>query len=164
MSIVIRDAESSDLPAILRIYNYAIKHTTATFDLEEQTLSQRMEWFSKYGGKYPLIVAEENGRVMGYSCLSRFREKPAYAGTAESSVYIDKDDWGKGIGKLLVNEIIERAVSLGYHTIVAGITGGNEASERLHLGLGFELVGCFKAVGYKFGQWQDVTFFQRILS
>ena len=164
MSITIRDAKIEDVPAMLQIYNWAILHATATFDLEEQTLAQRTEWFSKYGGKYPLIVAEEKGRVVGYSCLSRFRDKPAYAKTVESSVYIDKDHWGKGIGKILLNEIIERAAALGYHTIIAGITGGNRASAKLHLGSGFEWIGCFKEVGHKFGEWQDVTFYQRILS
>jgi L-amino acid N-acyltransferase YncA len=160
---IIRDAHSEDVPSILRIYNWAILNSTATFDLEEQTLEQRLQWFSKYGGPYPLIVAEEEGEIVGYGCLSRFRDKPAYGKTVESSVYIDKDHWGKGIGKALVNELIQRAEALGYHTIIAGITSGNEASEKLHQGFGFRYVGCFREVGHKFGEWRDVTFYQLML-
>ncbi len=160
---MIRDAVKEDVPDILRIYNWAIVNSTATFDLEEQTLEQRLQWFAKYGGDYPLIVAEENGVVIGYGCLSRFREKPAYSKTVESSVYIDRDYWGKGIGKMLVHELIQRAEQHGYHTIIAGITGGNQASEKLHRGFGFQRIGCFQEVGHKFGEWHNVTFYQLIL-
>lgn len=161
--IIVRDARVEDLPAMLDIYNWAVVNSTATFDLEVQTLEQRMEWFKKYGGRYPLIVAEEDGQVMGYSCLSRFREKEAYARTVESSVYIGKDFWGKGVGKLLMNEILKRAAELGHHAVIAGITTGNDASVKLHVQLGFEPIGRFKEVGHKFGEWQDVTFYELIL-
>ncbi|MBE3554017.1 MAG: N-acetyltransferase [Thermicanus sp.] len=160
---ILRDTHPADLPDLLRIYNWAVLHTTATFDLEEQTLEQRTAWFSKYGKNYPLIVAEEDGKVVGYSCISPFREKPAYAKTVELSVYIDKNYWGKGIGKLLVGEIITRARQLGYHTILAGITGDNETSIKLHERFGFRLVARFAEVGYKFGAWRDVLFYQLML-
>ncbi|SEN71922.1 GNAT family N-acetyltransferase [Lihuaxuella thermophila] len=161
--VTVREAQLEDLPAILRIYNHAVLTSTATFDLEEQTLEQRKTWFSHYGGKYPLIVAEENGQVTGYCCLSPFRSKPAYEKTAEVSIYIDPDHFGKGIGTILMTEILKRAGELDYHVIIAGITGGNEASVRLHRKFGFQLAGIFKEVGFKFGEWQDVHFYQLIL-
>lgn len=81
------------------IYNHAVRTSNATFDIEESTLEQRMEWFSHYGGRHPLLVAEVQGRIAGYSCLSPFRTKPAYAHTAELSVYIDPLYQGQGSAK-----------------------------------------------------------------
>jgi L-amino acid N-acyltransferase YncA len=163
ITMQIRDAQETDVPAILAIYNHAIRTSTATFDLKEHTLEQRLEWFSHYGGNYPLIVAVVDGKVAGYSCLSLFRTKPAYAKTAEISVYIDEKYQGRGIGKALMKEILERAQTLHYHTIIAGITAGNEVSVKLHEKFGFTLAGHFKEVGYKFGAWQDVLFYQLLL-
>jgi L-amino acid N-acyltransferase len=156
----IRDAVLSDLPAMLEIYNDAIRNLTATFDLEEQNLDERNNWFEKYGGKYPLIVAEMNGEVVGYSSLSKFREKPAYSHSTELSVYISSTHRGRGVGSALMKEIVHRAVKLSYHTVIGGIVGGNEVSVKLHEKFGFEYVGCFKEVGFKFGEWQDVHFYQ----
>src|SRR5579875_803805 len=119
--IQIRDAHIDDLPRTLTIYNQSVVKSTATFDLEEKTLEERQEWFSHHGGAHPLIVAELDGEVVGYSCLSRFRDKPAYAKTVESSVYIDERHTGKGIGKLLMKEILKRAVELGHHVVIAEI-------------------------------------------
>ncbi|WP_141431785.1 GNAT family N-acetyltransferase [Bacillus sp. 03113] len=160
----IRDAILSDLPSMLDIYNDAIRNLTATFDLEEQTLDERKKWFNKYGGNYPLIVAELEGIIVGYSCLSKFREKPAYSYSTELSVYISSKHQGQGIGSALMNEILGRAAKLGYHTVIGGITGGNEASVKLHEKFGFEYVGCFKEVGLKFGKWQDVHFYQVMIN
>jgi L-amino acid N-acyltransferase YncA len=154
----IRDAVLSDLPTILEIYNDAIRNLTATFDLEKQTLDERKNWFEKYGGKYPLIVAEMNGEVVGYSCLSKFREKPAYSHSSELSVYISSIHRGRGVGSALMKEILHRAANLNYHTVIGGTVGGNEVSVKLHEKFGFEYVGCFKEVGLKFGEWQDVHF------
>lgn len=159
----IRDAVVSDVPAMMEIYNEAIRNSTVTFDLEEKTLEERMKWFQKYGGKYPLIVAEHDKQVVGYCGLNRFREKDAYSSTTELSIYIDKNYRGKKIGSQLMKEIIERAKRLGYHTIISGITDKNEASFKLHEKFGFECVGCFRQVGFKFDRWLDVYFYQRIL-
>ncbi|GIP39005.1 N-acetyltransferase [Paenibacillus sp. J31TS4] len=161
--LTIREAAQEDLPALLAIYNYAIVHTTATFDLEEQTLEEREEWFSHYGGVHPLIVAELDGQVAGYGSLSPFRSKPAYARTVENSVYIDPAFFGQGIGARLLEELLVRARALGHHAVLAGITGGNTASIRLHEKFGFRHVGTFPEVGFKFGAWQDVSFYQLVL-
>ncbi len=159
----IREAQEADIPAMLAIYNHAIRTSTATFDLQEQTLVQRQEWFAHYGGPHPLIVADIDGHIAGYSCLSPFRSKPAYSRTAELSVYIDDRFQGRGIGKALVKEILNRAQKLNYHVVIAGITEGNDISIKLHEAFGFTLAGRFKEVGYKFDAWQDVLFYQLFL-
>jgi len=159
----IRDAVPGDLPSILNIYNYAVKNLAASFDLEEKNLAEREAWFNEHHGKYPLIVAELNGKVVGYCCLSRFRDKAAYSQTSELSIYIEPGHWGAGIGTALMQELLSRAKKLGHHVIVAGITGDNEVSIGLHRKFGFEFVGCFREVGFKFGRWHDVHFYQLLL-
>ncbi|WP_438434126.1 GNAT family N-acetyltransferase [Gorillibacterium sp. sgz500922] len=163
MTIVIREAVREDVPELLRIYNHYIAASAATFDLEPQTLEQRLDWFSHYGGDYPLIVAEADGRVAGYAYLSVFRAKPAYKPTVESSVYLDPNSLGRGIGKTLLNEILQRGQALGYHSVIACITVGNEVSVRLHEKFGFRLAGTLPQTGLKFGVWHDIQFYQLIL-
>ncbi|WAH35280.1 GNAT family N-acetyltransferase [Alicyclobacillus dauci] len=162
--MVVRDAVIEDLPYLLEIYNQAVRNSAATFDLEESSLEQRKVWFSHYSDSHPLIVCEVDGVVAGYASLSRFRDKAAYDKTVESSVYVDEAFHGQGIGKTLMREILQRAREIGHHVVIAGITGGNEASIKLHVSLGFEYIGCFKEVGFKFGRWQDVHFYQLLLS
>ncbi|QRG68413.1 GNAT family N-acetyltransferase [Brevibacillus choshinensis] len=158
--VSIRDAQISDLPAMLAIYNHAVNTLVATFDLEEQTLEQREVWFHKHGGRYPLIVAEDGDEVIGYCCLSAFREKPAYGNTAELSIYIAENQRGKSVGSALMRDIQKRTRELGFHVVISGITGGNEASVRLHEKFGFTLVGKLREVGYKFGEWHDVHYYE----
>jgi L-amino acid N-acyltransferase len=161
--IIIRDAVLQDVPAILEIYNRAILTTTATFDLVEDTLEKRLDWFSHYGGVHPMIVAEVDGSVAGYCYLSQFRAKPAYNRTVESSVYIHEEFRGQGIGKRLYTEILERARGLGHHAVIACITSGNDVSVRMHRQFGFEFVGRMREVGFKFDSWQNIEFYQLIL-
>ena len=161
--IAVRDARRADLPALLEIYNDAVLTSPATFDLERLTLAQRRKWFSEHGRLHPLVVAESNQGVVGYASLSPFRDKPGYSRSAEDSVYVHRDFQGKGVGTLLMQEILARAARLGYHTVIAGIVPPNEASVRLHEGLGFAYVGKFREVGYKFSRWQDVAFYQLFL-
>ncbi|MET3697563.1 phosphinothricin acetyltransferase [Bacillus oleivorans] len=160
----IREAVLDDLPAMLEIYNEAVRTLTATFDLEEQTLAERKQWFEKFGERYPLIAAEYNGEVVGYSSLSKFREKPAYSQSTELSIYISSKHRGLGIGSALMTEILQHAKELGYHTVIAGITAGNEGSVKLHEKFGFEYMGRFKEVGFKFGAWQDVLNYQYMIT
>lgn len=161
--LVIRDAISNDIPDLTRVYNQAVVTSSATFDLRPQTIEERTEWFSHYGGMHPLIVAESDGKVVGYCSLSRFRPKPAYDLTVESSVYVDNTCHGLGIGKALMREALARARQLGHHVVIAGITSGNEASVHLHESLGFRRVGQLREVGRKFDRWHDVHFYQLLL-
>ncbi|MEO3946823.1 N-acetyltransferase family protein [Gorillibacterium sp. CAU 1737] len=161
--LTFRDAVREDVPDLLRIYNHYVQTSTATFDLEPQTLEDRLEWFSHYGGSYPILIAEWQGQIAGYAYLSVFRAKPAYRPTAESSVYLDKAYCGQGIGKALLQELIQRSRSLGYHSLIACITVGNDTSVHLHEQFGYRKVGHFPETGWKFGTWHDVLFYQLML-
>ena len=163
MSIIVREAQLEDIERLTEIYNWAVENTTASFDYTPQTVEKRKEWFSHYGGKHPLIVAEVDGVVAGYSSLSKFREKEGYARTVEISVYVHPEFHGRGIGNRLMSEIINRGKDIGHHVIVAGITAGNDVSVKMHEKFGFKLCAHFRHVGYKFGQWQDCLFYELLL-
>jgi L-amino acid N-acyltransferase YncA len=153
----------TDIPSLLAIYNHSVMTSNATFDIAAQTLDERESWFLSHGPRHPIIVAERDDLILGYASLAPFRSKPAYAATTESSVYIDERYWGKGIGRALMLDLLGRAQALGHHVVVAGIVRGNSISQRLHESLGFDKIGCFQEVGYKFQSWQDICFYQRII-
>ncbi len=163
MSTIVRSATEADVPAILDIYNEAVLHSTATFDIEPHTLEERLQWFR--GTKHPhcVIVAEAEGAVVGWGCLRSFRARVAYRFTTEDSVYIHKDYRGRGIGALLLAELIERAKKGGFHSVIAGMTQGNPASEALHKRFGFVDCGRNREAGYKFERWLDVIWMQLML-
>lgn len=159
----IRPAELSDLDEMTAIYNEAILTTTATFDLEPKTREERLEWFESHDERFPILVAEVEGRIAGWASLSRWRPRRAYDRTAETSFYVKADQRGKGIGRQLKQAIIEEARRLGFHTLIAGVAEGSEASLHLNESFGFEVVGTFKEVGNKFGKMLDVTYLQKLL-
>ncbi|QDV51714.1 GNAT family N-acetyltransferase [Gimesia fumaroli] len=159
----IRPAELSDLDEMTAIYNEAILTTTATFDLEPKTREERLEWFESHDERFPILVAEVEGRIAGWASLSRWRPRRAYDRTAETSFYVKADQRGKGIGRQLKQSIIEEARRLGFHTLIAGVAEGSEASLHLNESFGFEVVGTFKEVGNKFGKMLDVTYLQKLL-
>jgi L-amino acid N-acyltransferase len=162
--IQIRTALEQDLEALLEIYNDVIVNTTAVYDYQPHTLDMRRQWFRiKEAQGFPVFVAEEDGRVVGFSSIGPFRAWAAYKYSVENSVYVAADQRGKGIGKLLITPLVEASVQLNMHTIIAGIDATNEASIMLHRSFGFEEVARFKQVGYKFGRWLDLTFMQLLL-
>jgi phosphinothricin acetyltransferase len=165
MTIYICPAEASDLPAILAIYNDAVLNTTASYDYEPSTLEQRAAWFEAHQAQgLPVLVArDEQGRVVGWGSLSRFRDKIGYQYTVEHSVYVAPEERGKGVGRQMVMALMEAARALGKHVIIGGVDASNQASLRLHESLGFEPVAHFRQVGYKFDRWLDLIFFQRVL-
>ncbi|MBO8126602.1 MAG: N-acetyltransferase [Firmicutes bacterium] len=159
----IRLAEIGDLSRINDIYNTFVEKSTATFDTQPTSIEQREEWFAQHGGIYPVLVAEEK-EVMGWGSLSPFSQRPAYRFTVEHSIYVAEEYQRQGIGTRLLEELMARAIEGGFHTMVARITGENQASVNLHKKYGFEQVGLLKEVGYKFGRWLDVIYMQKILS
>jgi phosphinothricin acetyltransferase len=163
--MTIRPATLADLPGILEIYNEAVLKTTATYDYEPRTLEHRVAWFEDHQkNKYPVFVAESNERrIVGWSALNRYHDRMGYRFTTENSVYVAADQRGKGIGKLLLAPLIEAARSRGFHTIIAAIDADNEASIRLHARFGFQHVGRFKQVGFKFERWLDVAYMELLL-
>ena len=164
MDTTIRLAEPGDAEAIRTIYNVEVAETTVTFDMVPRTLEQQEEWLREHSGGHPAIVAvDADGAVVGFGSLSPYKERPAYSPTVEDSVYVDRDLRGAGIGQALLAELVRLAESYGYHSIVARIVGGHDASISLHDAQGFELVGVEREVGRKLGRWLDVAVMQRML-
>ena len=162
--ITIRPAREADIPTISEIYNHIILNTTAVYQYVAQTLEMREAWYaSKMKDGYPVFVAEENGKVVGLSSYGPFRAWAAYKYTVENSVYVAEGQRGKGIGKLLIQPLIDSAREKGLHAIIASIDATNEASVRLHESFGFVEVAHFKQVGYKFGRWLDLKFLELVL-
>ncbi|HEV3413565.1 MAG TPA: GNAT family N-acetyltransferase [Puia sp.] len=162
--ITIRPAREADLPEILEIYNHVILNTSAVYAYEPHTIDMRKAWYDdKVRDGYPILVAEETGRIAGLSTYGPFRAWPAYKYTVENSVYVAADRRGKGIARLLMQPLIDAARVQGYHAIIASIDAANEASLRLHCSFGFEEVAHFREVGYKFGRWLDLKFLELLL-
>lgn len=157
----IREAIENDLEQLLSIYNDIILHTTAVYDYEPHTMQMRQQWFeTKKQQGLPIFVAEEQGKIVGFSSFGPFRAWAAYKYSVENSVYVDANARGQGVGKLLIPPLVEAAKKLQMHTIIASIDATNEASLRLHKRFGFEEVAHFKEVGWKFGRWLDLKFLQ----
>ena len=151
-----------DLNAITEIYNDAILTTVATFDTEPKNLEEQKNWFTNHGSKYPILVAKQNGLIVGWASLSKWSDRCAYSDTAEISLYVAKEHRGKGIGKKLIQAIIQEGRRTGLHTVIAQITEGNEVSVHLHELAGFKHVGTMNEVGKKFGKLLDVHLMQLI--
>lgn len=163
--IITRYAKDTDIPQLLEIYNDIILTTTAVFEYRPHTLDMREQWFeTKKEQGFPVIVAEEENEIVGFSSFGPFRNWAAYKYSVENSVYVSKQRRGRGIGKLLLAPLIGEAKQLRMHTIIASIEATNETSLRLHKSLGFEEVAHFKQVGFKFGRWLDLKFLQLILN
>lgn len=162
---MIREANENDLKDILEIYNDAILNTTAVYDYQAHTLEQRKLWYQmKLEENFPVLVYEEDNKVIGFATFGSFRARPAYKYTVENSVYIHNEYRKKGIGELLMNQIIKVAEERDYKTLIAAIDETNEASIKLHIKLGFKYVGTIKKAGYKFNKWLDLSFYQYELS
>ena len=159
-----RLAAPRDAEAIRAIYNLEVVETTVTFDLVPRSVEEQKVWLAEHSGGHPAIVAvDEADRVLGFASLSPFRPRPAYAPTVEDSVYVHRDGRGRGIGELLLREIVGLALDHGFHSVVARIVGGHDASIALHAKCGFEQIGREREVGRKFGRWLDVVLMQRML-
>lgn len=163
--MIIRTARPEDLEELLAIYNYEVEYGTATFDLNTKTLEEREVWFYQHNvGNHPLLVAEDHGAVVGYASLSPYRDREAYEKTVELSVYIAPLFRRRGAARKLMKEILFMAEQDDrIHTIISVITGGNEASVRLHDEFGFTYCGTMKEVGEKFGKLLDIVNYQLIL-
>ena len=165
VEVCIRPAIHADLPRLTEIYNHYVIHTPITFDLEPYTVERRAAWFEQFApsGRYRLLVAEEGGLIVGYAGTTRFRVKPAYDTTVETTVYSSPETLGKGIGRKLYAALFEALADENIHRIVGGYTLPNSASARLHEVFGFKRVGIFSEVGFKFGKYWDVAWTERPL-
>ena len=160
----IRTAHDDDLPQLTALYNYYIEHTPATFDLEPFTVERRRrEWFAKYTetGPYRVLVAEEDGDIVGLTYSSPFRPKAAYATSVETSVYCRHGETGRGVGRLLYEALFAALADEGLHQAFGLITLPNDPSEKLHQRMGFEPAGVLRSPGRKFDRFWDVAIWQR---
>ncbi|WP_159587588.1 GNAT family N-acetyltransferase [Chelativorans xinjiangense] len=162
-AITIRPSVSDDIPAITQIYAHAVESGTASYELEppgEEEIASRHEALVSRG--YPYLVAEVEGRVLGYAYAGPFRPRRAYRFMVEDSVYIAPQAQGRGLGRQLVKALIEECRTLGFRQIAAVIGDGSpdSASVRLHEALGFRHAGVLKGSGYKHGRWLDTVFMQ----
>ena len=160
--MMIRKATLDDLKDITDIYNEAIQKTVATFDTEPKTLKQQKIWFNEHGKNNPIIVAEKGEIIVGWAALSKYSIRCAYSNTAEISLYVREEYQGEGIGRKLMDAIIQEGGKTNIHAILARITEGNEISVHLHKSVGFEHIGIMKEVGQKFGRLLDVYLMQKI--
>jgi phosphinothricin acetyltransferase len=163
--MTIRPATHADLKGILDIYNDAVLKTTASYDYEPRSLEQRREWFEeRQRENYPVLVAvDDAGCIIGWSALNPYHARVGYRFTSENSVYVAENQRGKGVGRALLGPLLDAGKARGLHAVIAAIDADNEASVRLHAAFGFEKVGHFKQVGFKFGRWLDVVYMERLL-
>ena len=160
----VRDASLDDLPGILEIFNEVITNSTAVWFDTLDDLQGRRRWFeARQVRGFPILVAVEDGSVLGYSTFADFRAWHGYRHTVEHSIYVRADRRRSGIGRILLCALIERATASRAHAMVGAIEALNHASLALHADLGFKEVARMPEVGCKFGRWLDLVFVERLL-
>lgn len=162
--MIVRLAGLDDAEAVRTIYNREVTGSTVTFDLVPRSLDDQRAWLAAHAGAHPAVVAVLDDQVVGFGSLSPYRDRPAYATTVEDSVYVDPSARGRGVGRLLLDELVRLAGLHGFHSVMARIVGDHGASIALHRACGFELVGVEREVGRKFGRWLDVVLMQNLLA
>ena len=164
MSVIIRPYELKDTQAILDIINYNIINSTALYDYNIRTFEQQKSILDdKLSKGFPVIIAEIDSEVVGFGLYSEFRFREAYKFTVEHSVYVNQNFHGKGIGKILLQELIRLAKAQKLHTMIAVIDEENQSSIEFHEKFGFKIVGVIKESGFKFDRWLHSVFMQLII-
>ncbi|TXE12001.1 N-acetyltransferase [Seonamhaeicola algicola] len=161
---MIRVFREEDTQQLLEIYNYYVQNSVATFDDKPLSYNVFFDKLKTINLEYPFFVFEESNTLLGFAYASKFRPKPAYQNTVESTVYIKHTAHGKNIGTQLYQALLQALKQNKYHTVLGVLTLPNEASVKLHEKFGFKKVAHLKQVGFKFDQWQDVGMYQLILS
>jgi phosphinothricin acetyltransferase len=163
--LIVRPGAERDLEKVNDIYNQYVKDTHFTFDLEPMSIETRREWFSHYGeaGRYRVLVAVSDEAVVGFACSSRYRPKPGYETSVETTVYLVPDAVGRGAGSALYKELFQALDGEEIHRAYAGIALPNPASVALHERFGFKRVAHFTEQGRKFGRYWDVAWFEKPL-
>lgn len=162
--ILLRDFASSDIPAMTKIYAHYVAHSTVTFDTETPKESDLVAKFSEMVALgHPVIIAEQNGEIVGYAYASFFRPREAYRFTCEDTIYLHPDALGQGLGARLLERLIRDAKAFGFRQMIGIIEASAAPSIRVHEKFGFEILGRFPQLGYKFDRWQDIVHMQRAL-
>ncbi len=163
--LVIRPSTASDLPAITAVYAWNVEHGTGTFELDAPDQAEMARRRDDVLGKgLPWLVAEDAGHVLGYAYANHFRPRRAYRFCLEDSIYLGPQARGRGVGRLLLAELVARCEAAGARQMLAVIgDSANAGSIGVHRALGFEHTGVLRAAGWKFGRWLDVVLMQRAL-
>lgn len=165
MYFLTRIAEVRDVPAITTIYNQGIEDRVATFETDVRTECEREKWLLERNEKNKVLVIEnEAGKVCGWASLNMYNSRCCYSGTADISIYIGRDMRGKGLGKLLMEALIEEARKQGFHKLVLMALNTNEMGKRLYIKSGFRQVGIFEKHGLLDGKWIDVVIMEKLLA
>ncbi len=160
----IRDATREDAAALACIYNQGIEDRLATLETQQRTPEERAEWLAARGPRHPVLVAvDDDGAVVGWGSLNAFNPRPAYNHVADFSVYVAREQRGRGIGDALLGALEERARGLGYHKLVLAAFPTNAAGMRLYERHGFTTVGIYREQGLLDGQWVDVIVMEKLL-
>uniref|UniRef100_A0A7C2WJU2 N-acetyltransferase family protein n=1 Tax=Thermorudis sp. TaxID=1969470 RepID=A0A7C2WJU2_9BACT len=161
--LVIRRARPEDAAAIAEIYTQGILERIATFESEPRTPEMMLAWLAEHDERHPVLVAERAGRVLGWASISSYRPRACYAGVGEFSIYLHRDARGQGIGKVLLDALIDEARRLGYWKLLSRVFPFNTASRRLCAALGFREVGIYEKHARLDGRWLDVVIVERLI-
>ena len=160
MTFEIRTATRDDAQSISDIYNHYVDCSTCTFDLTRESLAERIAWLEARTDRHPVVVCLHEQQIIGWGSLSQWNPRPGYARTAEVSFYVRHDWHRRGVGRLILSDLIARARRLKHRVLIGGASADQVASIRLQEDFGFVKVAHFRDVGYKFGRWLDVVYFQ----
>jgi L-amino acid N-acyltransferase YncA len=163
MTVTVRAASPADADAICAIHNQGILDRVATLDVDARTPDGIREWLAARGSRHPVIVASIGGAVVGWASLNRFNSRPAYDHVADFSVYIERDWRGKGIGRQLLDRLIELAREIGFHKMVLSALASNQAGIALYTRAGFSAVGVYREQGQLDGEWVDTLIMEKLL-
>ncbi len=161
--VQVRRATIADAERLCEIYNREVLETTATLDLVPRSLDEQRRYITERSGGLAVLVGCEGDTVIGFASLSFYRDRHGYRTSVEDSVYVHRDHHRKGVGSVLLGEVLDLAAHTGFHAVFARIVGPQEASAGLHERHGFTLVGIEREVARKFNRWHDVGLYQRLL-
>ncbi|HUO64029.1 MAG TPA: arsinothricin resistance N-acetyltransferase ArsN1 family A [Terriglobales bacterium] len=162
-ALTLRPARAGDAEVICLIYNQGIEDRVATLETELRTPAERREWMAARGLRHPVIVAESDGVVVGWGSLNVFNPRPAYQHVADFSVYVERAWRGRGVGRRLLERLVELARGIGYHKMVLSTFPTNTAGVRLYERLGFSRVGVYREQGLLDGRWVDTLIMEKLL-
>ena len=162
-ALIVRDARLDDSEAINDIYNHYVPISNCTMETDPVGIETRRIWFLEHGERFPVLVCESEGEVVGWASISPHRIRAAYRYTVEDAIYVRDDMRGRGVGGLLLDEMIVRVRDLGYHSMVAVINAEQRPSLALHSSRGFAEVAHLRQVGFKLGKWQDIKYMQLVV-
>jgi len=161
--ITVRTAGERDAEAICTIYNHGIEDRIATLEIEPRTPEERRQWMAQRSPRHPVIVAEAQGRVVGWGSLNVYNPRPAYRHVADFSVYVERGWRGKGVGRRLLGRLVELAREIGYHKMMLSAFPFNESGVALYERMGFTTVGTCHEMGQLDGRWVDTVIMEKLL-